>query len=70
MTDRISSLTVVLNNNMRTDDADPIMQAIMQLRGVISVTGNVSNLGEHVAQERVRRELTDKLWAVLHPEVK
>lgn len=66
MTDRLNVLTVVLNYDIREDDAQPLISAIMQLRGVLSVTGNVvHDLDSFIAQDRVRSELVDKLLAVL-----
>lgn len=68
MTDRINALTVVLDVDIRSDDAEPIIAAIQQIRRVLSVTANVSSLDDHIARSRVRQELTDKLWEVLHPK--
>lgn len=68
MTDRYSSLTVVLAHDTRDDDAEPLINAIRHLRGVLSVTGNVVDPLTHVAEIRVRNELEDKLWRVLYPE--
>lgn len=68
MTDRFNSLTVVLENDVRDDDAKALISAIRQFRGVVSVSGNVSDLTAHVAQVRANHELTEKLWRVLHPE--
>lgn len=65
MTNSISAITVVLEKNMREDDVAPLMSAISQLRGVLSVSGNVSDIMEHVAQLRARRELLDKLIGTL-----
>jgi len=67
MTDRFNSLTVVLENDIRDDDAEAILSAIRQIRGVLSVSGNVSDVSTHVAQERARHELGERLWEVLHP---
>lgn len=68
MTDRFSTLTVVLETDIREDDAEHLVSAIRQLRGVLNVSGNVSDISEAVAQARVRRELTDRLWNVIHPK--
>lgn len=68
MTDRFNSLTVVLEVDIREDDAESLLSAISQLRGVLRVSGNVSDLGTHVAQVRARQELETKLWAALHSE--
>lgn len=68
MTDRFQALTVVLEDDVRSDDAEALISAISQLRGVLNVTGNVADLGSHVAQIRARQELTQKLLAALRPE--
>ena len=67
MTDRYNALTVVLEKDIRDDDAKALLAAIRQLRGVLSVSGNVADLGDHIAQERVRHDLSEKLWNVLRP---
>lgn len=68
MTDRFNSLTVVLEQDIREDDAETIIAAIRQLRGVLIVTGNVSDITTHVAKERARHELGERLLEVLYPE--
>lgn len=67
MTDRFNALTVVLEADIREDEAEATMNAIRQIRGVVSVTGNVTNISDHIAEERVRHELFRKLLAVLRP---
>lgn len=66
MTDRINAITVVLEHDIRDDDAEPLLQAIRQLRGVLTVTPHVANLEGHLATERAKCELMDKLWSVLN----
>ena len=51
MTDRYSSLTVVLERDIRDDDAEPLIAAIRQLRGVLRVVPKVADAGE-VARQR------------------
>jgi hypothetical protein len=65
VTDRYFALTVVLEQNIRDDDAQPLIDAIKQLRGVLSVEPHISNLDTHQAQERAYAELRKKLWEVL-----
>lgn len=65
MTDRYFTLTVVLEENIRDDDAQPLMDAIQHLRGVLSVTGNVSDHALHTAQQRAKHEFRRKLFAAL-----
>lgn len=66
MTDHYRSLTVVIDD-MRDDDAEPLIKAIERMRGVRSVTGNVADLRDHTAYEHARWDLQKKLWSVLKP---
>lgn len=68
MTDRFNALTVVLEKDIRDDDAEAIIQAIKMVKGVLSVDGNVADIEAHLATERVRRELLQKLIGVLCPK--
>lgn len=68
MTDRFAGYIVVLEDNIRSDDAEATTKAIAQLRGVVSVIPVVSNIEIHIAEERVRRELGDKLLQVVFPK--
>ena len=70
MTDRYHSLTVVLEHDTRSDDAEPLMKAITQLRGVLSVTGIVTDIAAHMAQNRAQHELREKLYEILYPKLK
>jgi hypothetical protein len=65
MTDRLNSFTVILEEDTRDDGAEPLMNAIRQLRGVLSVEGNVVDVDSHVAEDRARAQLLVKLFAVL-----
>jgi len=53
---------------MRSDDAETLISAIKQIRGVLAVTGNPITGSDWVAEQRVRMDLTEKLWAVLQPK--
>jgi len=68
MTDRYHALTVVLDRDIREDDAEPILAAIQMIKGVQSVTPHVADLGEHVARERIRIEIGQKIWNILYPK--
>ena len=67
MTDRYNYLTVVLETDMTGGEAGPLISAIRQLRGVVSVTPNVSASEDWWAFERARQELGAKLLKVLYP---
>lgn len=57
MTDRFNALVVVLEHDMREDDAESLVDAIKHLRGVVDVRGNVPSIDAHVAEMRVRSEI-------------
>lgn len=68
MTDRIKSLDVVLQPDLRDDDAEPIIEAIKQLRGVRAVRPHIATGEDYVAYTNARWDLEQKLWEVLHPK--
>jgi hypothetical protein len=69
MTDRLKGVIVTFKEDIREDDAEAVLTAIKMVKGVLSVKPLVSNYEQHIAEERVRRELGDKIWKVLHPEL-
>lgn len=68
MTDRYNALTVILDRDIRDDDAAHLLNAIKMLRGVLRVEPHIANnLDAAVAEMRVRNELVEKLIEVLRP---
>lgn len=65
MTDRVNSLIVVLAEDERIDDIQPLIMAIKQLRGVLDVAPKVVNAESYCAEQRVRHQLVEKLWSAL-----
>ena len=65
MTDRVNALTVTLERDIRIDDVQVLVDAIKMLRGVMSVETHISNIEQHIAEERVRIEFKQKLWEAL-----
>jgi len=70
MTDRLKGVVVTFERDLRTDDAEDLIKAIGCLRGVLDVSPSVAKPEDYMNRERVRMELTDQLWAVLHPQSK
>jgi hypothetical protein len=68
MTDRVKGVWVAFDHDIRSDDAEPLIEAIKRLRGVQSVEESITDAGDWMARERARHELIEKLWAVLHPK--
>jgi hypothetical protein len=67
MTERFNTLTVVLEKNIREDEADGLLNAIRMIRGVLSVEGNVADSESFMAESRARHDIGRKVMAVLYP---
>lgn len=65
MTDRINALVVVLEKDIRDDDIEATRNAIMQIKGVISVGNNVADHTDFIAKSRVQQEVTELLFGVI-----
>lgn len=68
MTDRYHSIAVVLEEDIRDDDAEYILNAIRMIKGVLSIEPHISNFESNMAEERAKKEYADKLWNVLYPK--
>lgn len=65
MTDRYYALTVVLEGNVRDDDAEPLIAAIRQLRGVADVLPHVADTNTVVGEVRARTKITERVMRAL-----
>lgn len=65
MMDRLAGLTVTFKDDIREDDAHAIIDAIRLIRGVQSVDGVVADIKFHIAQTRLRSEISKKLHKFL-----
>ena len=70
MTDRICALTVVLDKDTRDDDLQPLIDAILMLKGVLQVSTRVTDLSEHIAYTRARNELSQALLKALQEPIR
>lgn len=68
MTDRYHALTVVLEDNLRSDDAKPIIDAIRMVKGVVAVRPDVADAQTFAARSLAKHELLEKIWKVLREE--
>lgn len=66
MTDTYYALTVILERDIRSDDAQQIIDAIRMIKFVLDVKGNVSSPETYMAQARERREIGERLFKILH----
>jgi len=65
MTDRHMGYIVTLEKDLREDDAENIIKAIIMIKGVLSVEPLVSDTMLHIATERVKNEIRNRLWEIL-----
>ena len=66
MTDRYNALTVILERDTREDDAQPLIDAIRQFRGVLKVEPHTYEpCTGYVTEVRLRADLTRKLFEAL-----
>lgn len=55
---------MAFSNDIREDDAKAIVDAIMMVKGVTSVTLNLTTPDDWINRKRIRMELEDKLLGV------
>lgn len=68
MTDRYHSLVVTLEEDIREDDAESLINAIKMIRGVLDVRGKVANISDHTARMRAWSKLHDATMEMLRKE--
>ena len=64
MTDRHAGYIVTLEQDVREDDAEAIINALRMVRGVESVDPVVSDHRNHIGEERARRDIERRVLAV------
>ena len=66
MSRTLNALTVVLEHDMREENAEPLINAIRMLRGVVSVDTHVADMESHLAKTQAKHELRMKIFEVLN----
>ena len=66
MTARINSFTVILEKDMREDDAEALKSALSMMKGVLSVEKNISDILGTVSYSRAKHEIMNKLTELLN----
>ncbi|MBW2600024.1 MAG: hypothetical protein JRC60_08140 [Deltaproteobacteria bacterium] len=61
MTDRIKGFSVSLSSDMREDDCQGIIGAILMIKGVSAVERHVSDPDDWYARQHVKEELRGKI---------
>lgn len=70
MTKRVNYLIVALETGIREDDAQPLIVAIKQIRGVedVKLDDDDSDFALYTAKSRIKQEWGEKIWGILHPK--
>lgn len=69
MTDRVNTLTVVLEGTMRVDDLEHLKTVIGSIRGVLDVqAGEIVDASVFGARTQERIRLRNAVWAVFQEE--
>lgn len=70
MTARVNMIFVILEEDIRTDDVQPLMDAIKMMKGVLDVEQHITNPQDILAESRARHELGVKLLEVIYPTIR
>lgn len=70
MTDRINGFTVVLSKDIREDDFEALKNAVLMLKGVVSIEPNVVNATDYIAKMQSKSEIKSKLYDFIDKELK
>lgn len=66
MTDRHVAYTVILEKEIREDDAEAVVTALKMVKGVLRVVPKIGAVEQYIANERARHELQMDLWKFLN----
>lgn len=62
MSNRINGLIIALDKDYREEDIESLKNAIMQLKGVISVKENIVSPDSFIISERIKSETREKIY--------
>ena len=65
MSDRYAKLTVVLDQEYRSEDLQEILTAIRMVKGVLTVDPHVADFNHYAAKQQAAYELRRKIEEVL-----
>jgi hypothetical protein len=68
MSDRIYAYTVILDGEYKDEDVEQVQHAIEMIKGVRSVTPQVSNPEIYFAKQKIRDEIGEKIINIIYPK--
>lgn len=68
MADRVKGFTVTLEEDIRDEIAEEILNAVRMVKGVAHVEPSITTPEDHMNRQMVKNELSEKLFKVLHED--
>ena len=65
MTDRLKGLTVVFEKDIREDDAQCIIDAILMIKGVVAVNNSFVNSDDYINRRKIADDIKSRLYFAL-----
>ena len=62
MSDRVKGFVITLENDVRLDDVELLMQTMRYMRGVANVEPSIVYSSDWINQQRIKSELKDKMY--------
>ena len=62
MSDRVKGFVITLENDVRLDDVELLMQTIRYMRGVANVEPSIVDSSDWINQQRIKSELKYKMY--------
>ncbi len=69
MTDRLKGVLVTFDREIRDDDAQPLLEAIKMLRGVLSVKQYICGMEDYMMYERGYMDARNKVFDLLREDI-
>lgn len=62
MTDRLKGLIVAFEKDIREDDAQCIIDAVLMIKGVAGVTTSLSSSDDYINRQQIKQEVVGKIY--------
>ncbi len=70
MTDRLKGYLVVLERDIREDDAEPILEALKMIKGVMEVKPYVTKSEDSILEIRTKNKMIEKFYKFIEKELR
>ncbi len=70
MSDRVKGFVVTLEDDVRLEDVELVMQTIRYMRGVANVEPSIVDESDWINQQRIKNELRNKMYQFIKDNLK